>query len=380
MRLGVVAGEASGDELGARVLAALRERCGGLVVEGIGGPLMEAEGLRSLYPMERLSVMGLIEPLQRLPELLRMRRNVSRHFLRHPPDVFLGIDAPDFNLPLERRLRRAGVRTAHLVSPSVWAWRRGRMRTIRQSVDIMLCLFPFETEIYRQHGVTAHYVGHPFADDIALRTEQSDARARLGLAITGKLVALLPGSRAGEVAAMGGLFLHVAQRLWQSNPRLSFVLPAASSLREHELRRHLLEFPRLPVTLLQGRAREAMAAADAVLSAAGTATLEAALLKRPLVVAYRTGALSWWLLSRLVSTEFVALPNLIAGRALVPERLQGAATVDALAAELSAQLESGAMAPAVSAQFDNIHRQLRRGAAARVADALQALAAQPEAK
>lgn len=378
LRLGVVAGEASGDELGARVLAALHARCDELVVEGIGGPLMAEQGLRSRYPMERLSVMGLIEPLKRLPELLRIRRHLSRHFCAHPPDVFLGIDAPDFNLSLERRLRRAGVRTAHLVSPSVWAWRRGRMRTIRQSVDTMLCLFPFETEIYRQHGVPVRFVGHPLADDIAPRTEQAGARAALGLAPAGKIVALLPGSRGGEVASMASLFLQVAQRLWQGNPQLSFVLPATSPLREQEMRRHLHAQPRLPITVLSRHSREAIAAADAVLAAAGTATLEAALLKRPMVVVYRTGALSWWLLSKLVRTEFVALPNLIAGKALVPELLQGAASVDALVAELSALLSNGGMAPAVSDEFDSIHRQLRCNSAAQVADALLALAAQRE--
>jgi lipid-A-disaccharide synthase len=385
LRLGIVAGEPSGDELAARVLAALRTRCEELVVEGVGGPLMAAQGLRSWYPMERLSVMGLIEPLQRLPELLRMRRHLLRRFLDDPPDVFLGVDAPDFNLSLERRLRRAGVRTAHLVSPSVWAWRRGRIHRIRQSTDVMLCLFPFEPDVYRRHGVAAHFVGHPLADDIALQTEPAAARARLGLSPTGKVVALLPGSRRGEVAAMANLFLQVAQRLWQGNPQLSFVLPAANPPREQELRRHLLAFPQLPVTLVPatafpGHSREAMAAADIVLAAAGTATLEAALLKRPVVVAYRTGALSWWLLSRLVRTEFVALPNLIAGKSLVPELLQGAATVDTLVAELSTLLSNGPMGPAVIGEFDNLHRQLRRGSAARVADALLGLAAQREVR
>lgn len=375
VRLGVVAGEVSGDVLGSHVLKALRERCGELVVEGIGGTRMQEQGMVSLYPMERLSVMGLIDPLKRLPELLRIRRRLLGHFLDHPPDIFLGIDAPDFNLPLERKLRRAGVPVAHLVSPSVWAWRRGRLRAIRQSVDVMLCLFPFETAIYREHGVAARFVGHPLADEIDLRTEQAPARADLGLSPSGKVLALLPGSRAGEVAAMADLFLGVAQRLSQRDPGLSFVMPAANAQREAELRKHLFAFPRLPITLLRGRSRDAMAAADAVLSAAGTATLEAALLKRPVVVAYRTGALSWWLLSALVRTDFIALPNLIVGSALVQEFLQRAATVDALVAALSPLLSNGAMAPA---EFDNMHRQLRRGSAAQVADALLALAERRE--
>jgi len=377
-RLGIVAGEASGDELGSRVIAALRARCGELVVEGVGGPRMVAQGMRSLYPMEPLCVMGYIDPLKRLPQLLRMRRGLSRHFRDHPPDVFLGVDAPDFNLALERRLRRNGLRTAHLVSPSVWAWRRSRLRTIRESVDAMLCLFPFETDIYREQGIAVQCVGHPLADDIPVDVRPAAARAALGLAPAGKVVALLPGSRAGEIAAMAGLFLRVAQRLWQHDGSLSFLLPAANAQREQELRRHLRGFPGLPVTLLAGRSREAMAAADAVLCAAGTATLEAALLRRPLVVAYRTDALSWRLLSALVRTEFVALPNIIAGSALVPELLQGAATVDALVVELARLLSNDGIAPALRAHLDDLHLRLRRGSAARVAQALLALAAHQE--
>lgn len=378
LRLGVVAGEPSGDMLGSHVLEALRARCGEVVATGIGGPQLQAQGMQSLYPMERLSVMGFVDPLKRLPELLRIRRGLFRYFRGHPPDVFLAIDAPDFNLPLERRLRRAGVPTVHLVSPSVWAWRQGRMRTIRQSVDLMLCLFPFETDIYRRHGVPVQFVGHPLADAITERTEQAPARARLGLAPPGKLLALLPGSRAGEVAAMAGLFLQVAQQLWQRDPRLSFVIPAANPLREQELRRHLLGFPQLPVALLPGQSSDAMAAADVVLAAAGTASLEAALLKRPMVVVYRTGALSWRLLSALVRTEFVALPNLIAGKAVVPELLQGAATVPELVAEVSTLLSNDGIAPVLAGEFDALHRQLRRGSAARVADGLLALVAQRE--
>ena len=208
LRIGILAGEASGDILGSRVLAALRQRFPDLTVEGMGGPLMEAQGLTSMYPMERLSVMGFVEPLKRLPELLRIRGALYRHFRDNPPDVFLGIDSPDFNLHLEQKLRAQGIRTAHLVSPTIWAWRAGRIRKIRRAVDLMLCLFPFELDIYRQHAMAATFVGHPLADEIPLHTDPGPARAALGLPTTGKVLALLPGSRGGEV----GYWLRFSSR------------------------------------------------------------------------------------------------------------------------------------------------------------------------
>lgn len=372
LRIAVLAGEASGDMLGAQVLQVLQSRCDELVVEGIGGPLMQAQGLDSFFPMERLSVMGLVDPLKRLPELLRIRRALYRKFRDNPPDLFLGIDSPDFNLPLARKLRKSGVKTAHLVSPSVWAWRQGRIRGIGRSVDLMLCLFPFETSIYEQHGIAVRFVGHPLADEIPLQCDAVVARRQLGLPPTGKLLALLPGSRAGELRALAPLFLQVAQQLWRQSPHLSFVLPAAGAERETELRQFLEAYPELPVTLLRGQSRQAMAAADAVLLASGTATLEAALLQKPMVVAYRMGALSWLLLSRLVRTPYVALPNLLAGRALVPELLQNDATPAALVSALQPLLSE--MAPAAPAEFQVLHDQLRCGFAGRVADELLELA------
>ena len=370
MRIGVLAGEASGDILGSCVQAALRARCDKLTVEGIGGPLMQEQGLDSMFAMDRLSVMGFIEPLKRLPELLRIRRTVLRHFSDNPPDLFLGIDSPDFNLPLERRLRERGVTTAHLVSPSVWAWRSGRIHKIKHSVDLMLCLFPFETAIYTEHGVPVRFVGHPLADELPPQVDRLAARAALGLAPTGRLLALLPGSRSAEVRLLARPFLQAASLLRQGDPQLSFVLPAASYARSNELEQLLAEFPELPVTLVQGRAREAMAAADAVLLASGTATLEAALLKRPMVVAYRMGFLSWQLMSRLAKTPYAALPNVLAGRALVPELLQSAATPQAMAGSLQALLaEEGAAAGQVR-EFDRIHQALRQDYAGRAASAL----------
>lgn len=370
MRIGVLAGEASGDILGSRVLAALRARCSNLTIEGIGGPLMQAQGLDSMFPMERLSVMGFIEPLKRLPELLRIRRTVLQHFTDNPPDLFLGIDSPDFNLPLERRLRERGVTTAHLVSPSVWAWRSGRIHKIKHSVDLMLCLFPFETAIYREHGVPVRFVGHPLADELPPQVDRRAARAALGLAPTGKLLALLPGSRGGEVRLLARPFLQAASLLRQGDPQLSFVLPAASPARSKELEQLLADFPELAVTLVQGRSREAMAAADAVLLASGTATLEAALLKRPMVVAYRMGFLSWQLMSRLAKTPYAALPNVLAGRPLVPELLQSAATPQAMAESLQPLLGGDGAAAGQILEFDIIHQALRQDYAGRAASAL----------
>ncbi|KZX55084.1 lipid-A-disaccharide synthase [Halioglobus sp. HI00S01] len=374
LRIGVLAGEASGDILGSRVLAALREQCDELIVEGIGGPLMEAQGLQSMFPMDRLSVMGFVEPLKRLPELLRIRRTVFEHFRDNPPDLFLGIDAPDFNLTLERKLKAHGVKTAHLVSPSVWAWRQRRIHKIKRSVDLMLCLFPFETRIYEEHDVPVRFVGHPLADELPDRADAAAARNDLNLPAQGKILALLPGSRGGEVRMLAPVFLQAARLLWQLNPQLSFVLPAANQAREAELRKLLTQQPDLPVTLISGRSRVVMAAADAILLASGTATLEAALVKRPMVVAYRMAALSWWLVLRLAITPFAALPNVLSGRALVPELLQDGATAEAMAASAEPLLEGGEAAQKQVSAFDDIHATLRRDYAHRAAEALLELA------
>jgi len=373
LRIGILAGEASGDILGSRVLAALRQRFPDLTVEGMGGPLMEAQGLTSMYPMERLSVMGFVEPLKRLPELLRIRGALYRHFRDNPPDVFLGIDSPDFNLHLEQKLRAQGIRTAHLVSPTIWAWRAGRIRKIRRAVDLMLCLFPFELDIYRQHAMAATFVGHPLADEIPLHTDPGPARAALGLPTSGKVLALLPGSRGGEVGLLAPLFLEAARQLSQRDPAIHFVLPAASEARMAQIHAQLERFPELPITVLEGQSRQAMAAADAILLASGTATLEAMLLKRPMVVAYRMGELSWQLASRIATTRFVALPNVLAGERIVPELLQHAATPQAMVEELWPLLSRGDEALAQADAFESFHQQLALGYADRAAAALAQL-------
>ncbi len=373
MRIGILAGEASGDILGSRVIAALRTRYPELEVEGIGGPLMAAQGLNSMFPMERLSVMGFVEPLKRLPELLRIRGAVYRHFRDNPPDLFLGIDSPDFNLRLERKLRDCGITTVHLVSPSVWAWRQGRIKKIKRSVDLMLCLFPFETEIYRQNSIPVRFVGHPLADEIPTDVDRLGARNALGLEPEGKLLALLPGSRGGEVSLLAPLFFQAARLLKQRFTELSLVVPAASTARREQIEALHSQFPDVPLKLVDGRSREVMAASDAILLASGTATLEGTLLKRPMVVAYRLSALTWFLVRRLVKTPFAALPNILAGRGLVPELIQDDATSEAMAEAVAPLLSDDSAAKEQVAVFNDIHQQLRQDYGANAAAALAEL-------
>jgi lipid-A-disaccharide synthase len=369
-RVAMVAGEASGDILGSRVIRALRQCYPNLTVEGIGGPLMQAEGMVSHFPLERLAVMGFVDPLKRLPELLGIRSNLKHRYRDDPPDLFLGIDAPDFNLRLERRLREAGVRTAHLVSPTIWAWRPGRIKKIRRAVDLMLCLFPFEPAIYADAGVRALFVGHPLADEIEPGLQTGPARSLLAIPEDGPVLGVLPGSRGGEVERVGPEFLAAAARLQAENPMLRVLLPCASPERRAQIETLLAQYPGLCATLVDGRSREVMAASDVLLLASGTAALEAMLSERPMVVAYRMSGLSWSLVRRMAITKFASLPNILAGRAVVPELLQEALTPDALVAALRpllagdrSQLES----------FRSINATLRQDFATEVSAALAQL-------
>lgn len=364
--IALVAGEASGDILGAGLMRALKAREPGVRFIGVGGPLMEAEGLRSCFPMERLAVMGLVEVLGRLRELLARRKALIETLLEARPDVFIGIDAPDFTLAIEARLHKAGIKAVHYVSPSVWAWRQKRVLKIREGCDLMLTLFPFEARFYEEQGVPVRFVGHSLADQIPLQADREQARRALGLAVEGPLVALMPGSRGGEVRRLGELFFETAERLLQARPGLRFVLPCASPERRSQLEALLAERS-LPVTLLDGQSHQALAACDAVLIASGTATLEALLYKRPMVVAYRLAPLTWWMLKRMVKSPYVSLPNLLAQRKLVPELLQDAATPETLAAALLPLLDNPAEQ---TAGFDAIHRTLRQDASNQAADAV----------
>lgn len=369
----MVAGEISGDRLGAGLIRALRHHFPAARFEGVGGDAMQAEGLHSLHAMERLAVMGLVEPLKRLPELLRMRRQLRAHFHQRRPALFVGIDAPDFNLGLELGLRRAGIRTAHYVSPSVWAWRQGRIYKIARAVDHMLVLLPFEAEFYQRHGVPVTWVGHPLADELPLVPDTAGARRELGLPAAARVLALLPGSRRGEIEQLGPLFLDTLARCREQLPGLHCVLPAANAARRVQLDALLAARPALDVQVLDGQSHRAMAAADAVLLASGTSALEAMLLKKPMVVAYRTGRITHAVVSRMLRVPYVALPNLLAGRELVPELLQDCARVDTLsAAVLRALGDDGARAELV-AEFEVLHRGLRRQASERAAEALAQL-------
>lgn len=367
----LVAGEASGDILGAGLMRALRARHPQVRFIGVGGPRMEAEGLRSYFPMERLAVMGLVEVLGRLRELLARRKQLVQTLLEARPDVFIGIDAPDFTLAIEARMHREGIKAVHYVSPSVWAWRQKRVLKIREGCDLMLTLFPFEARFYEEKGVPVRFVGHSLADQIPLQADRAQARQSLGLAPEGPVVALMPGSRGGEVRRLGALFFDTAQRLLAARPGLRFVVPCASPERRAQLQALLAERS-LPITLLDGQSHEALAACDAVLIASGTATLEALLYKRPMVVAYRLAPLTWWLLKRMVTSPYVSLPNLLAQRALVPEILQDAATPEALAEALLPLLDNPGEQ---TAGFDAIHRTLRQDASNQAADAVLQLLA-----
>lgn len=368
LRIALVAGEASGDILGSGLMRAIKVRHPDVEFIGVGGPLMEAEGMVSSFPMERLSVMGLVEVLGRLRELLARRKLLVQTLIDEKPDVFIGIDAPDFTLNIELQLRRAGIKTVHYVSPSVWAWRQKRVLKIREGCDLMLTLLPFEARFYEEKGVPVRFVGHPLADTIPLESDRPAARAELGLG-DGPVVALMPGSRGGEVGRLGSLFFDTAERLLAQRPGLRFVLPCASPQRRAQVEQ-LLQGRDLPVTLLDGRSHVALAACDAVLIASGTATLEALLYKRPMVVAYRLAPLTFWILKRLVKSPYVSLPNLLAQRLLVPELLQDDATPEALARTLLPLLDDGQVQ---TAGFDEIHRTLRRDASNQAADAVLSL-------
>ncbi|MBC9249715.1 lipid-A-disaccharide synthase [Pseudomonas alcaligenes] len=370
LRIALVAGEASGDILGAGLMQALKQRHGQVEFIGIGGPRMEAEGLRSYFPMERLSVMGLVEVLGRLPELLARRKRLIQTLIAEQPDVFIGIDAPDFNLTLELKLRQAGIKTVHYVSPSVWAWRQKRVLKIREACDLMLTLFPFEARFYDEHQVPVRFVGHPLANTIPLQADRQAARVALDLLQDAPVVALLPGSRGGEVARLGALFLDAAERLRALRPGVRFVLPCASPERRAQLEM-LLGGRDLALSLLDGRSHEALAACDAVLIASGTATLEALLYRRPMVVAYKVAPLTYRVLKRLVKSPYISLPNLLAERLLVPELIQDAATADALAQTLAPLLDGGEVQ---TEGFERIHHALRQDASAQAADAVLALA------
>jgi len=371
LHVGIVAGEASGDNIAAGLIQAIRQREPDAVFEGVAGPRMKEAGCFSLYPMEKLSVMGLVEVLKHLPELFAMRRELRRHFLENPPDIFIGIDAPDFNLSLEKSLKRAGIRTLHYVSPSVWAWRQYRVRKIAASVDCMLTLFPFEERFYRKHNVPAHFVGHPLADLIADDVDPLQARKYLGIKHAGPLVALLPGSRVAEVKRLAGDFLKAANWCYERRSDIRFIVPLANDACRSAFEEVLANVNKqLPVTLLNGQGLEAMAAANAVMLASGTATLECMLIKRPMVMAYRLSPLTYQLARLLVNTPYYSLPNLLADQPLVREFIQNDISTQALGEETLRLVENPENTRQLTAVFTKIHNELRQDASRIAADTI----------
>ena len=370
----IVAGEASGDILGAGLIRSLRLRYPNARFVGIGGDEMIAEGFHSLVPMERLSVMGLVEVLGRIRELFDIRARLMNYLLATPPDVVIGIDSPDFTLGIERRCRDAGIPTAHYVSPSVWAWRQKRIFTIAKSVNLMLTLFPFEARFYEEHGVPVAFVGHPLADRIPMMPDTAGARQSLGLLEDAPVLAILPGSRGGEVERLGTLFLEAARWIQGRRPDLQLVIPCVNRDREKQVQALVEALDvKLAVTIVRGRSREVMASSDVVLLASGTATLEAMLLKKPMVVGYRLSRVSYALVSRLVKVPYVALPNLLAKEQLVPELLQDDASPESLGEAVLERLENESERARLTAAFSQLHEQLRQGADEQSAAAISAL-------
>jgi len=371
-RIALVAGEASGDLLGADLVRRLRERWPDAEFAGVGGDLMRDAGVDTWYDCSALAVMGLSEVLRHLPRLLRLRSELRRRLLRWQPDVFVGIDAPDFNLGLERRLKRTGIKTVHYVSPSIWAWRQGRAAKMSQSADRVLCLFPMEPAIYAAHGVDATFVGHPLADAFPLMPDRAAARTALGIDLGATVLALLPGSRLGEIRRLGADFVGAVNLLRHTHPDLVVIAPMANG----DCRRAFAALDTAHACrLIDGRARDCMIAADTVLLASGTAALEGLLAKRPMVVAYRVSALTHWLVRtfKLLKAEHLSLPNALAGERLVPEILQQDCTPPRLAQEVQRWLDTPADVNALLPRFLGIHETLRRDASSRAADAIRDL-------
>jgi lipid-A-disaccharide synthase len=368
----MVAGEASGDQLAAHLIRALKQHLPDARFYGIGGPKMEAEGFHSVWSCERLAVHGYVDALKRYRELSGMRRSLLRHILAERPAAFIGVDAPDFNLWLEGRVKHAGMPAIHFVSPSIWAWRGGRLKGIAASVSRMLCLFPFEPAIYEGAGVPVSYVGHPFADVLPLVPDRDGMRERYGIAPDALVFALLPGSRESEVRNLARLYVDTARLLIERYPRARFLVPLATRATRQifEQAMHEEGGGEMPMQLLFGHAVDAMTAADAVLVASGTATLEAALLKRPMVITYRTGKWQYKLMRRLAYQPWVGLPNILCNEAVVPELLQDAATPAALADALAAWLEDGERTRALQERFTQLHLLLRQNTAEKAAAAV----------
>ena len=372
MRIAIVAGEASGDLLGAALIAAVKERWPEAEFGGIAGPKMIGEGARTLFPMEKLAVRGYVEVIKHVREILAIRRDLTRELVANPPDLFIGIDAPDFNLKLEAKLRSRGIPTIHYVSPSLWAWRPERIHAIARSVDRMLVMFPFEEPIYRKANIPVSYVGHPLADAMPRQPVRSEARTQLRLAGGGIPIALLPGSRMSELELHADLFIDTVAELHKRRPELRFFVPLATrETREYfETRLYVKEARELPIQILFGHAQLALHAAEAAIVASGTATLEAALAQCPMVITYKLSPITWKLVKRKALLPYAGLPNILAGEFIVPELLQDDATPANLAQALGNWLDHKGARERLRERFARMHAELACGHSQRIVEAL----------
>ncbi|MBK6357734.1 MAG: lipid-A-disaccharide synthase [Betaproteobacteria bacterium] len=373
VRIAMVAGEPSGDLLASHLIAALKERLPDAVFFGIGGPRMESQGFDAWWPMEKLSVMGYVDALKNYREISGIRRQLKKRLLDIKPDIFIGVDAPDFNLGLETSLKSAGVKTIHYVSPSIWAWRGGRIKKIARAVNRVLALFPMEPPLYEKEHIPVTYVGHPLADIIPLQTSKQAVREKLALPRDYPIFGMLPGSRQGELAMMADTFVQTAKLICERFlPNAIFVVPLATreTRLQFEAAIYRQQAGEVPFRLLFGHAQDALGAADVSLVASGTATLEAALIKRPMVITYKIAKFSYWLMKRMAYLPYVGLPNVLAGRFVVPEILQDEATPESLAEALVKLYEDKENAAAVEDAFTDIHLQLRQNTAEKAANAV----------
>ena len=370
LRIGIIAGEVSGDILAAALIKEIKSRHPDAIFEGIAGPRMQALGFNTLFEMEELSVFGLVEVLGRLPRLFKVKREVLAHFKQNPPDIFIGVDAPDFNIPIELKLKADGIKTVHYVSPSVWAWRQKRVFKIKRAVDMVLAFLPFEKAFYDEYDVPCRFIGHTMADAIPLAGVDKDAAIQqLNLDPKQRYVAILPGSRASEVGLLSASFLETAVLLKQRFDDLAFVVPMVNEERKAQFLAIQQEVaPQLEVTILDGHPREAMAAADAVLLASGTAALETMLMKRAMVVGYRVKPLTYKIMLRLMKAPFVSLPNLLAKKEIIAERLQDECQPEILADEMAKLLTTDNAE--LIAHFTELHEQIRCNADKQAADAV----------
>ena len=376
MRFGLVAGEASGDILGAGLIRAIRATRPDAIFEGVAGPAMIEAGCECWEPAESLAVMGLVEPLAHIPRLLRIRRELARRWIESPPDVVVGIDAPDFNLGLEKKLRKAGVKTAHFVSPTIWAWRPGRVKTVRRAADLVLCIFPFEPALYAQYDVEAVFVGHPRAHQTPAVVDMAAARAQLGIEAA-EVVTVMPGSRRGEIERLGRIFAEAARAILDARPGVRFVTPIATAALRPAIQQHFEDAGVSDaVMLIDGNSQLALIAGDVALSASGTAVLEAALLRKPTVAAYRVAPLSWFIGKglRLVKLSHYTMPNLLTEEPLVPEFIQGNARPELISAEVIAMLKDPERRQFISRRFDKLRMELALDSDQHAADAIIRLA------